>query len=63
MARHLWLPSGHVFALDESPRIATRKGLIIPDLRYHEVGDSACAWQRQPFNPSRWLLNVGMVGT
>ncbi len=29
----IWLPLGTRIALDESPRI-TRKGLIIPDLRY-----------------------------
>lgn len=44
----IWLPLGTRIALDESPRI-TRKGLIIPDLRY--LGRlSACAYhQRQPF--------------
>ena len=40
----IWLPLGTRIALDESPRI-TRKGLIIPDLRYL-VGDCQL---RQPF--------------
>ncbi|MFO6427004.1 hypothetical protein ACLBOM_20490 [Escherichia coli] len=44
----IWLPLGTRIALDESPRI-TRKGLIIPDLRYL-VGDCELAHhQRQPF--------------
>ena len=45
----IWLPLGTRIALDESPRI-TRKGLIIPDLRYL-VGD--CHRASQVFRPRR----------
>ncbi len=57
----IWLPLGTRIALDESPRI-TRKGLIIPDLRYL-VGDCQLAHitNASLSHPSRWLLNVGMV--
>ena len=55
----IWLPLGTRIALDESPRI-TRKGLIIPDLRYL-VGDCQLAHitNASLSHPSRWLLNVG----
>ena len=54
----IWLPLGTRIALDESPRI-TRKGLIIPDLRYL-VGDCQLAHitNASLSHPSRWLLNV-----
>lgn len=57
----IWLPLGTRIALDESPRI-TRKGLIIPDLRYL-VGDCQLAHitNASLSHPSRWLLNVGTV--
>ncbi len=57
----IWLPLGTRIALDESPRI-TRKGLIIPDLRYL-VGDCQAAHiaNASLSHPSRWLLNVGTV--
>ncbi len=57
----IWLPLGTRIALDESPRI-TRKGLIIPDLRYL-VGDCQLAHitNASLSHPSRWLLNVGIV--
>ncbi|MGT9391392.1 winged helix-turn-helix domain-containing protein, partial [Escherichia coli] len=41
----IWLPLGTRIALDVSPRI-TRKGLIIPDLRYL-VGDCQLAHYRE----------------
>lgn len=44
----IWLPLGTRIALDESPRI-TRKGLIIPDLRYLVEIVSLRISQRQPF--------------
>ncbi|MTD86194.1 intermembrane phospholipid transport protein YdbH family protein, partial [Escherichia coli] len=48
-------------ALDESPRI-TRKGLIIPDLRYL-VGDCQLAHitNASLSHPRRWLSNFGTV--
>lgn len=57
----IWLPLGTRIALDESPRI-TRKGLIIPDLRYL-VGDCQLAHitNASLSHPSRWLLSVGTV--
>lgn len=57
----IWLPLGTRIALDESPRI-TRKGLIIPDLRYL-VADCQLAHitNASLSHPSRWLLNVGTV--
>ncbi len=50
----IWLPLGTRIALDESPRI-TRKGLIIPDLRYL-VGDCQLAHitNASLSHPSRW---------
>lgn len=52
----IWLPLGTRIALDESPRI-TRKGLIIPDLRYLVGRLSACAYhQRQPFTSQSLVI-------
>lgn len=56
----IWLPLGTRIALDESPRI-TRKGLIIPDLRYLVGCQLAHITNASLSHPSRWLLNVGTV--